>query len=181
MRAFAVAALGAAAAVVRRRVQREYETGPEITAATAAGVWAVYLANIALVAEAAACRRMPLPLPRDASRAAGAGLTAAGTALALAAIAEFRSFRLMNGMRTDRLVTTGPYRISRHPQNVGWALALAGVAVARRSGQALAGAAAMWGSFAAYVPTEERHLRRVYGAEYERFAARTPRYLGRAR
>ena len=167
-----------AAAAIRRRVEHEYALGPELSSPTVAGVWALYLANGGLVAEAAAKRRWPLPITRRTAAIAGRALAGAGAALTLSSIAAFGSLERMNGRRNDRLITGGPYRLSRHPQNVGLALQLAGVSLASRSGQALIGSAGMWAAFAAYAPAEERHLRQVYGGEYERYAARTPRYLG---
>ena len=181
IRLAALGTLACAAVLVRRRVEREYEIGPEISAPTAGAVWGIYLANIALVADAAVRRRWQLPIPPRAASIAGWTTCAAGTAFANAGIAAFRSFSLMNGRRNDRLVTGGPYRVSRHPQNVGWAAALGGAALASRSAQALLGSAAMWFAFADYVPVEERHLRRVYGEEYVRYAARTRRFLGMPR
>ena len=178
MRFASTAGLAAAGAVVRRRVEREYEIGPEISGPTVAAVWATYLANIGLVAESAAKRRWPLPIPRRAAAIAGWTLAGVGAALTLTAITSFGSLARMNGRRYDRLVTGGPYRLSRHPQNVGLALQLAGVSLASRSGQALIDSAGVWAVFAPYASAEERHLRRVYGTEYEGYAARTPQFLG---
>lgn len=61
-----------------------------------------------------------------------------------AGIVEFRSLQRVSGRRMDQLITTGIFRWSRNPQNVGWALALFGLAIAGRSGAALLLAALFW-------------------------------------
>jgi protein-S-isoprenylcysteine O-methyltransferase Ste14 len=75
---------------------------------------------------------------------------------------------------TDRLITTGPYRLVRHPLYLGMFLATIGLAAAFRS---------LWGmliTLAAFVPTglcrarlEEQALARRFGREWEEYAATT--------
>ena len=86
----------------------------------------------------------PLPPPRGLAYPLGGALLVAGLVGYIAARREFRSLRRNWGMRTDRLVTTGPYAYSRNPQLMGWALVLLGAAIAGRSGAALALAAIYW-------------------------------------
>ena len=75
---------------------------------------------------------------------------------------------------TDKLITTGPYRLIRHPLYLGMFLATIGLAVAFRS---------LWGmliTLALFIPAglwrarlEEEALARRFGAEWEDYAART--------
>jgi protein-S-isoprenylcysteine O-methyltransferase Ste14 len=75
---------------------------------------------------------------------------------------------------TDKLITTGPYRLVRHPLYLGMILATIGLAVAFRS---------LWGmliTLALFIPAglwrarlEEEALARRFGAEWEDYAART--------
>jgi protein-S-isoprenylcysteine O-methyltransferase Ste14 len=75
---------------------------------------------------------------------------------------------------TDNLITTGPYRLVRHPLYLGMFLATVGLAVAFRS---------LWGlviGLAVFVPLglwrarlEEKALVQSFGPEWEDYAAET--------
>jgi protein-S-isoprenylcysteine O-methyltransferase Ste14 len=75
---------------------------------------------------------------------------------------------------TDKLITTGPYRLVRHLLYLGMFLATIGLAVAFRS---------LWGmliTLALFIPAglwrarlEEEALARRFGAEWEDYAAMT--------
>jgi protein-S-isoprenylcysteine O-methyltransferase Ste14 len=75
---------------------------------------------------------------------------------------------------TRRLITTGPYRLVRHPLYLGMFVATIGLAVAFRS---------LWGMFltlAIFAPvglyrarSEEEALERRFGEEWENYARRT--------
>lgn len=93
----------------------------------------------------------------------------------------FRSFGQVSGTSNEGLVTQGVYRYSRNPQNVGAWLVLVGVAIGATSGLALLLAGAFLAGTRLYLVIEERHMRRTYGDEWERYARHTPRFLGRAR
>jgi len=81
-----------------------------------------------------------------------------------------------------RLVVSGPYRVVRNPMYVGVLAVLAGQACWWRSGVIAAYGAAIAVAFASFVRLyEEPHLRRTFGAEYERYAARVGRWLPRWR
>jgi protein-S-isoprenylcysteine O-methyltransferase Ste14 len=77
-----------------------------------------------------------------------------------------------------RLVTDGPYRLTRNPMYLGMACAYAGAALA---------AEALWSlAFLALVllivdrliiPKEEAHLAASFGEEYERYRSRVRRWL----
>ena len=160
------------------RVRREYLRQDRLSPASVIGVWVLYVSHFAVTAVAAATSRWPLPLNDTIAVAAGVAFLGAGSFLFIAGLVSFRSFRRMSGMDTSALVTSGAYRWSRNPQNVGWALFLVGIALVGRSGLGLLLAAAFWVSFRAYVPAEERFLERIFGAEYRDYLARSHRYLG---
>lgn len=77
----------------------------------------------------------------------------------------------------QRLTTTGPYAICRHPQALGNMLFLIGFSAA---GGALAATAAFLASFLLYhatvVPREEGMLAKAFPADYEEYRRRTPSY-----
>jgi protein-S-isoprenylcysteine O-methyltransferase Ste14 len=78
-------------------------------------------------------------------------------------------------------VTEGVFRISRHPQIIGWLLQLKGLAIAAHSAQALAFANALWLILPRIIQLEERHLDDRFGDQYAEYVAGTPRWLGMPR
>lgn len=79
--------------------------------------------------------------------------------------------------RPDRLVTTGVYAHTRNPMYLGHLVFLAGLTAATRSPLALAVTAALVPWFDERARTDHRRLLELFGAEYERYAARVPRWL----
>jgi len=163
------------------RVRREYLRQDHLSPPTMIGVWVLYVAHFVVTAAAAATARWPLPLHHSTAVVSGVALMGAGGLLVLAGIVSFRSLRRMSGMDTSTLVTTGAYRWSRNPQNVGWALVLVGIALLGRSALALLMAGLFWATFRAYVAAEEAFLERMFGAEYREYQAWSHRYFGAPR
>jgi protein-S-isoprenylcysteine O-methyltransferase Ste14 len=119
-------------------------------------------------------RDVPVGVPL---RIVGLILILGGLVLAFGTMLWFGLGRAF-GRRVDGLVLAGPYRFTRNPQLVGGSLLVIGSVVLWPSWYAL-GWAALYGFLAhRMVLTEEEHLGAVYGAEYERYCARVPRYLG---
>jgi protein-S-isoprenylcysteine O-methyltransferase Ste14 len=160
------------------RVRAEYLQGVRLSHPTIFSVWVLYIAHFGITLAAALTSRWPAPVNLAVARVAGILLLGVGALLFVGGIASFRSFRRMSGLDNSRLVTTGAYRWSRNPQNVGWALFLAGIALFGRSGLALLMAAVFWATFRAYVPAEEEFLKRIFGEAYLDYCASTHRYLG---
>ncbi len=160
------------------RVRREFESDDALSPFTVTGVWALYTAHAGLTVWAAVRSEWEIFPGPPLSTIAGAGLLVVGAVLLFGGIATLASFRRMSGMQTDELVSRGPYRLSRNPQNVGGGLMLLGVALLGQSGLALALAAFFWVLFRTYVPSEERYLERMLGEPYRRYRDRTPRFLG---
>lgn len=119
------------------------------------------------------------------AQVAGTGLTAAGTALVVAAFVQF----VVEGRGTpapvaptEELVVGGLYRWVRNPMYVGVAAAFAGQAVMFAS----LGVAVWLVAFVVAVTTfvrlyEEPTLRRTYGESYEAYTAGVGRWLPRVR
>lgn len=76
------------------------------------------------------------------------------------------------------LVKGGPFRISRNPMYVGMVAMSAGIALTTGilSNAWISVALAIWLNYAFILP-EEAFLRRGFGAEYDDFAQRVPRWL----
>ena len=81
---------------------------------------------------------------------------------------------------TSKLVVRGPYEHVRNPMISGVIAVLLGEAALFGSPALLAWAAVVFAVNAVYFPlVEEPGLRRRFGAEYDAYAARTPRWVPR--
>lgn len=158
------------------RVRREYKDG-HLSPITSGAVYVAYGLH-ALAFLAAIRRPAPPALPSTIATAVGLPLALKGTALF---VSGWRALPVADdsGLATGGLVTGGAYRVSRNPQNVGWALLLLGVALVRRSGAGAGLTALFWAAFRAYLPLEEAFLERTYGEAYWHSRDRAPRFLGR--
>ena len=107
------------------------------------------------------------------------GLTAVISGFVLAFYAMgWLGVRRSFGQDTKDLKRTGLYRFTRNPQIVGGALMVLGECTLWPSWYAYG-----WGlSYAVIahmmVITEEEHLKRIFGSEYDQYCRRVPRYLG---
>jgi protein-S-isoprenylcysteine O-methyltransferase Ste14 len=160
------------------RVRREQRLGNRRSTATAAGIYILYLLHLVVTAAAAVHPRWPLPVPPEVGLLLGAALAIVGVALFVAGVASFRSWRRISGMDTTELVTTGIYRWSRNPQNLGWCLLLVGIALMGPSWSALLLAVAFWVGFHLHVSSEEEFLARLFGQRYREYQRRSHRYFG---
>ncbi|MFQ6059217.1 MAG: methyltransferase family protein [Anaerolineae bacterium] len=161
------------------KVQGEYKTQGKLSAQTALGVWVVYLLHAGLTGFTAWHAFWPFPIGKTVSVAIGGVFLFFGLALSVAGIITFRSFKRMSGLEANKLVTSGIYRWSRNPQNVGWGLVLLGIALIGRSAIALILVALFGLVLHVYlVLVEEEYLEQVFGEEYRRYRSRTSRYLG---
>ncbi|MFP5364914.1 MAG: methyltransferase family protein [Thermoleophilia bacterium] len=145
-----------------------------LSAKSLAASWLLYVLHADTVVSAAWGGVLIVDAPRVAALVAGGVLIAVGCVIFVAGTLTLVRHGDFEGVRTRRLVTVGPYRFSRHPQNLGWAIVLLGVAVAGRS----LGALALVGLFAIfidrYVRLEEYQLKQDFGAAYDDYRERTP-------
>lgn len=138
----------------------------------------LFLAGIAL--DQAAPQVLDVP---HRWRWAGALLLVAGASLTTWCLVVFG--RLGTGIMPDRparqVVTTGPYGWSRNPMFVGFALMYLGGALFLNAAWTLVllpvGLAV---TTLTVIRHEEHYMRRAFGSEYERYARRVNRWLGRA-
>jgi protein-S-isoprenylcysteine O-methyltransferase Ste14 len=83
---------------------------------------------------------------------------------------------------TEHLVVSGLYRFVRNPMYVGVLAMIVGQALWLGSPLLLGYAGLVWVAFTTFVLAfEEPTLRRTFGAEYEAYCARVPRWLPRLR
>jgi protein-S-isoprenylcysteine O-methyltransferase Ste14 len=125
------------------------------------------------------------PLGLGALRVAGVPLLAAGVAVLTWCVWDFAVTGRGTLAPVDPprvLVTRGLYRRVRNPMYVGVVWILLGEALALDSGGLLAYAAVVWLGFHLFVLLyEEPHLREQFGASYEAYVRRVPRWLPRVR
>ena len=82
------------------------------------------------------------------------------------------------GLKVAGLKTSGFYRYTRNPQIVTGSLFYIGYAILWPSWTGLVWLGLFWIMLHVMVVTEEEHLRRTFGEEYECYCDMTPRYLG---
>jgi protein-S-isoprenylcysteine O-methyltransferase Ste14 len=86
----------------------------------------------------------------------------------------------VGGRKSREVVRDGPYSVCRHPLYFGTALLLLSVAAFLKSATCVIGVLLAMSAYRLLtVPAEEQGLREQLGAEYEAYAARTPRLLPR--
>ncbi|WP_251330543.1 methyltransferase family protein [Haloplanus pelagicus] len=114
-------------------------------------------------------------LPRPVAFAGGV-LALLGTAVFVWGARTMRSAETMGV--TGALYTDGPYAYTRNPQYAGMIVGVSGFALAVDSAAVAVLAAAHVGWVLLLPRAEEPHLRAEFGEEYERYAARVPRFVG---
>ena len=162
------------ASVAFRRAKAELELHERISMATFSAALFAYTALAVGVAVSSWLNAWPVPIIEWISQTLGVTLALAGAALYLTARLQLRSFRQTWALRTDKLFTSGVYRLIRHPQNLGWGLLLTGVALLGRSGVALALTAIYVVACVIWLPVEEAFLQRRFGSAYARYRQDTP-------
>ena len=177
----AVAVFTAVAVLVLRWAGQDLVGRGALSAKSVLASWLLYVFHADTVASAAWINALAVDVPRTVALAAGALVAVAGFAVFLSATVVLVRHGDFAGPRTRRLVTSGPYRLSRHPQNVGWGIMLLGIAIAGRSLVAIA----LVGLFAVFVERyarlEEHQLQQDFGAPYDAYRASTPALLRRPR
>lgn len=140
----------------------------------AIAVWFVYLVHADTVFTATYLNEGRWATPKPLAFALGGAVIAVGFFLFAWATRSLARNGDFEGIRARRLVTQGPYRMMRQPQNTGWGLMLLGIAVAGRSWISL-GLVAVFAVFVFFFErAEERGLRGVFGEEFDAWRARTP-------
>lgn len=115
----------------------------------------------------------------SALQLAGLVLILTGFVVAFGTMAWF-GIRRAFGVHVDKLMNHGPYGLSRNPQIIGAYLLVIGTALQWPSLYAL-GWLLMFAVISHWmVITEEGHLARVFGEEYEKYCSEVPRYLIRS-
>jgi protein-S-isoprenylcysteine O-methyltransferase Ste14 len=86
--------------------------------------------------------------------------------------------RRSHGREVTRLRQSGVYRLSRNPQALAFVVAIIGNLVLWPTWKNLLSLVLLVVLLHLMIRTEEEHLRRVFGEEYEQYRQRVPRFLG---
>ena len=86
---------------------------------------------------------------------------------------------LWRAQRERRLAITGPYAAVRHPQYVGFLLIMAGLLLQWPTLLTVPMFPILALAYARLARSEEREVRAEFGAEYDAYAASTPRFVPR--
>lgn len=137
------------------------------------------LAGIAIGALLGALAPLNFAVP-SAMRIAGFVFLAVGIAFDLSAIRTMWRARtnILPHRAADRLITSGPFRLSRNPIYLGNTIALAAMGFAFSNfwyTMAAAGMAVLLDRLA--IRREEAHLAARFGRAWQEYAAQTPRWL----
>ena len=165
------------AAAAFRRARRELVVASRVSVITFILALFGYAALALGILFASWLSAWPLPVNSFFSSTVGAIFLLLGASVHLAARLQFRSFRMTWGLESERLITSGIYRLVRHPQALGWALFLTGAAVLGRSGVALALTAIFILTCVIWLPVEEAALDRRFGSVYRRYRDRTAAFV----
>lgn len=84
---------------------------------------------------------------------------------------------LYHAQRANRLATTGPYARIRHPQYVAFVMILLGFLLQWPTLLTLVMFPILVAMYGRLAVTEEREMRERFGAEFDAYAARTPRFV----
>jgi protein-S-isoprenylcysteine O-methyltransferase Ste14 len=84
---------------------------------------------------------------------------------------------LYQAQRANRLATTGPYARIRHPQYVAFVMILLGFLLQWPTLLTLVMFPILVAMYGRLAVTEEREMRARFGAEFDAYAARTPRFV----
>lgn len=107
----------------------------------------------------------------------GFGLICMGFIAAFGTMAWFGMGKAF-GVIVEGITTQGPYKISRNPQILGGYLMILGTVLQWPSLYAVVWLV-MYGLISHWmVMTEEEHLYRIFGEEYQKYCSEVPRYLG---
>ena len=124
---------------------------------------------------------LPLTIPgHPAITVTGVVLVAVGVIFSLSGAATSLRHRttLAPHRAVSRLVTTGPFRISRNPMYTGHAVALVGAALWAGSWWPLiAVPLAMLATYRMVISAEEDYLTNRFGADYQRYQSQVRRWL----
>ena len=118
--------------------RRDFRRQGHLSRMASALAYGLYLVHALMMLYLSSQHVWLLPIDPAVAWTLGALMLGLGGWLFVYGVASCASPARVSGRQVDRLVTTGAYRYSRNPQNVGWVLVSIGVALIGRSGAALA-------------------------------------------
>ena len=173
------AATALLAFVVHRWLGDELERERRLSAGAVNAALALFLLHALLVTISSLAGVAAIGAPSVLAVAVGLVLAGVGVASAVTGVRALGSRAVFLAMRPpDQVVRYGPYRFSRHPFYLGWALVVLGIAVAGRSALALALAALLVVALVRIAAGEERWLSAELGSDYDDYRDAAPAVIG---
>jgi protein-S-isoprenylcysteine O-methyltransferase Ste14 len=161
--------------ILRLIVRRDYLRRGRLTPFSAASEWL-----LALIWVAFSYYYLPADWPAIhvelLLQVAGWLFIALGVLTLLISLA-WLGLRRAHGLQNDVLMQSGPYRLSRNPQIVGFSLGMIGFVMIWPSWHMLVSLLLLALFVHLMVLTEEEHLLARHGDEYWRYCERAPRYI----
>ncbi len=175
---FGLTVLTVLALVTMTVMNSQYQNRGSLSKGARSLVFLVYFSHIALVLYTVWYRLGPIPYNQWLGLIGGGTLALLGLWFFYRGLKDFGSYERTTGQKTNRLITSGIYSVTRNPQTGGWGLILLGIGIMSRSWATLV--IFLWFAifihvFLVYV--EEPFLASTYGEEYEEYREQTPRYL----
>jgi len=164
--------------VFRVTVRRDYERRDRLSAFSTLLECLVFFlhANLSYTFLPARWPALPALPDNEFHNAIGLGILAIGIVVTLWSMISL-GLRKALGQQTGGLYRSGFYRYCRNPQLVVYSLVVIGFALLWPSIYGL-GWIFIYGAIAhMMVRTEEEHLGRIFGSEYENYCEEVPRYL----
>lgn len=173
----ATAILAGFAIFVLHRADADLRERGSPGALVSVSLWLLYFFHADCVGAAAFSDVARFDVPPGPALVSGALVAVVGVLFFLAATVSLVRHGAVDGSETTRIVTSGPFRVTRHPQNAGWAIVLPGRAVVSRSliGLALVLVFALFAT--RFARLEERHLLRRFGTAHASYRTETPGLL----
>jgi len=162
--------------IFRVIVRRDYLQRGRLTPVSSASEWLVFIIWVSF-----SYFHLPADWPMIhvglILRLAGWVMVTLGVLTMLLSLA-WLGLRRSHGLKADILLQSGPYRMTRNPQIVGFSLGMIGFVMVWPSWHMMMSLLLYVVLFHLMVLTEEEYLLSRYGNEYLRYCEQVPRYIG---
>ena len=164
--------------VFRVFVRRDYERKKKLSALSTLLECLVFAAhaNLSYAFLPAKWPALPAFPENDIQTAVGLGLVGTGTVFTIWAMSKLGLQKAL-GQKVDGLYQMSFYKYTRNPQIVAYGLIMLGSAIIWASLYSLGWVLIYCAIAHMMVITEEEHLRKIYGHDYEQYCRKVPRYI----
>lgn len=147
-----------------------------VSFAAVIATWLTYLVHADTVVAAAFLDPWRVPVNDQVALGAGVAVGVIGIVLFVVSTRTLLAGAQIENLRPWRLVTDGPYRRSRHPQDQAWVLLLLAVALVGRSALAVVVVLIFFWFLSRLWVHEEQQLETWFEDDWTRYRADTPSF-----